>query len=189
MVYATSLTLPAQIAAGNKLPVDEILWNLSTAALIPTRQGQKEAPTEPPAALASGDLVYVRKGGQLQPLAQPYSGPYKVLERGPKYFRLGIGGKDTVVTVDCLKPHTGTAETTPAAPPRRGRRPESGQPHQDTSDANDSIHSGPGTITRPSSHYRSSPCAPAQGSQQIRPLSWTKRSRGSDVGTVCGGAT
>jgi len=85
MVYATSLTLPAQIAAGNKLPVDEILRNLSTAALIPTRHGQKEAPTEPPAALASGDLVYVRKGGQLQPLAQPYSGPYKVQERGPKY--------------------------------------------------------------------------------------------------------
>jgi hypothetical protein len=120
MVYGTSLTLPAQIAAGNKLPVDEILRNLSTAALIPTRHGQKEAPTEPPAALASGDLVYVRKGGQLQPLAQPYSGPYKVLERGPKY-------KDMAVTVDRLKPHTGTAETTPAAPPRRGRPPREWQ--------------------------------------------------------------
>jgi hypothetical protein len=84
MVYGTSLTLPAQMAAGNELPVDEILRDLSTAAPIPTQHGQKEAPTEPPAALALADLVYVCKGGQLQPLAQPYSGPYKVLEKGPK---------------------------------------------------------------------------------------------------------
>ncbi len=40
--------------------------------------------------------------------------------RGPKYFRLDIGSKSTPVTVDRLKPHTGTAETAPAAPPRRG---------------------------------------------------------------------
>ena len=117
MVYGTSLTLPAQMAAGNELPVDEILQDLSTAAPIPTRHGQREAPTEPPAALVSADMVYIRKGGQLQPLAQPYSGLYKVLERGPKYFRLDIDGKDTAVSVDCLKPHTGTAGATPAAPP------------------------------------------------------------------------
>jgi len=61
-----------------------------------------EAPTEPPAA-----LVYVRKGSQLQPLAQPY----KVLERVPKYFCLDISGKDTAVTTDRLKPHTRAAGT------------------------------------------------------------------------------
>jgi len=123
MVYGASLNLPAQLVAGQELPVDEILRDLSNAAPIPTRHGQREAPTEPPSALATAELVYVRKGGQLQPLAQPYSGPYKVLEKGPKYFRLDIGGKSTAVTVDRLKPHTGTSETTPAAPPRRGRPP------------------------------------------------------------------
>ena len=76
--------------------MDEILRDLSDAAPIPTRHGQREAPTGPPAALATAELVYVRKGGQLQPLAQPYSGPYKVLEKGPKYFRLDIGGRSTV---------------------------------------------------------------------------------------------
>jgi len=55
---------------------------------------------------------------------QPYSGPYKVLEKGPKYFRLDIGGKQTAVTVDRLKPHTGGAAATPAALPRRGRPPK-----------------------------------------------------------------
>ena len=123
MVYGTSLTLPAQLASGEELPEDEILRDLSNAAPIPTRHGQQEAHTEPPAALAAAEMVYVRKGGQLQPLAQPYSSPYKVLERGPKYFRLDIGGKSTADTVDRLKPHTGTAETAPAAPPRRGHPP------------------------------------------------------------------
>jgi len=130
MVYGTSLTLPAQMAARDELPVDEILWNLSTAAPIPTRHSQKEAPTEPPAALASVDLVYVRKGGQLQPLAQPYSGLYKVLERGPKYFRLDIGGKDTAVTVDCLKQHTSTTETSQQHHLDMATHQGSSQPHQ-----------------------------------------------------------
>ena len=78
---------------------------------------------EPPAPLADADLVYILKGRQLQPLGQPYSGHYKVLEKGPKYFRFDIGGKDTVVTVECLKPHIGAAGTTPAAPQRWGCLP------------------------------------------------------------------
>jgi hypothetical protein len=68
-------------------------------------------------------MVYVRKGGQLSPLEQPYSGPYRVLERGPKFFRLDIGGKQTAVSVERLKPHPGTAAATPAAPPQRGHPP------------------------------------------------------------------
>jgi cleavage and polyadenylation specificity factor subunit 1 len=124
MVYGTSLTLPAQLAASEEQPVDDILRALRTTEPIPTRHGQKQPPTEPPQQLQGAELVYVRKGGQLPPLAQPYRGPYKVLEQGPKYFRLDIGGKDVAVSVDRLKPHTGAAATTPAAPPRRGRPPE-----------------------------------------------------------------
>jgi hypothetical protein len=100
MVYGTYLTLPAQLAASSKQPVDKILQDLATTAPLPTRQKQREAPTEPPAALVASDLLYMRKGGQLQPLAQPYSSPYKVLETGPKYFCLDIGGKHTTVSVD-----------------------------------------------------------------------------------------
>jgi hypothetical protein len=65
--------------------------------------------------------VYVTKGGQLPQLAQSYRGPHKVLDKGPKYFCLDIGGKDTAVSVDRLKLHTGAAAATPVAPPRRGR--------------------------------------------------------------------
>jgi hypothetical protein len=123
MVYGTTLTLPAQLTADQELPVDDILRSLRTAEPIPTRHREQEAPTAPPKQLAGAELVYVRKGGQLAPLAQPYSGPYRVTEKGPKFFRLDIGGKDTAVSVDRLKPHTGAAATTPAAAPRRGRPP------------------------------------------------------------------
>ena len=102
MVYGISLTLSAQLAASSEQPVDKILKDLAAAAPLPTRHSQREALTEPPAALAAADLVYLRKGGQLQPLAQPYSGPYKVLEKGPKYFRLDIGSKVHGIFVICL---------------------------------------------------------------------------------------
>jgi hypothetical protein len=55
------------------------------------------------------------------PLAPPYSSPYRVISKRPKYFNINIGGQQQAVTVDRLKPHTGTAASTPAAPPRRGR--------------------------------------------------------------------
>jgi len=152
MVYGTSLTLPAQMAARYELPVDKILRNLSSAAPIPTRYGQKEAPTEPPGALASADLVYVRKGGQLQPLPKPYSGPYKVLERGPKYFRLDIGGKDTAVTVDRLKPHTGAAAKAAASYTSDDNGYDNPSLTSHASNANGSDYSSPGTITWTSSH-------------------------------------
>ena len=51
------------------------------------------------------------------------------------------------------------------------------------SNVNSTDDPSPGALARTSGHYRGSPCAPAQSSQQIRPLSETKRSGGSDVAT------
>ena len=39
-------------------------------------------------------MVYVRKGGQPGPLVPPYSGPYRVVARTPKYFTIDIGGQE-----------------------------------------------------------------------------------------------
>ena len=90
-------------------------------AAIPTRQLPQPAPTEVPAHLQAAKMVYVMKGGQSGPLAPPYSRPYRVISKGPKYFNIDIGGQQQAVTVDRLKPHTGAAASTPAAVPRRGR--------------------------------------------------------------------
>ncbi len=54
----------------------------------------------------------VRRGGNLSPL---YAGPYTVLDRGEKVFRLHVGERDETVSVDRLKPHTGAAGGTAKA--------------------------------------------------------------------------
>ena len=38
-----------------------------------------------------------------------YAGPYLVLEKGPKVFKLLVGTKEEVITRDRLKPHVGLA--------------------------------------------------------------------------------
>jgi hypothetical protein len=71
--------------------------------------------------LREAELVYVRRGGVLKPLSPLYKGPYRVLEKSQKYFRLDIGGRAEAVSVDRLKPHLGPSNVAPALPPKRGR--------------------------------------------------------------------
>jgi hypothetical protein len=62
--------------------------------------------------------VSVRAEGQSGPL---YQGPYKVLGRKEKFFKLEIGGQPEVIIVDRLKPYLGTAPVTAASLPQCGR--------------------------------------------------------------------
>jgi hypothetical protein len=121
MVFGTKLTLPAQPAAEEETPAAEV-EEARRGHDIPTRPAGRPPPADIPAHLAKATMVYVRKGAK-GPLAPPYSGPYKVIRKGPKVFHIEVGGVEQVVTVDRLKPHTGEAAATPAAPPRRGRPP------------------------------------------------------------------
>ena len=61
------------------------------------------------------------KGGAQRPMADKYSGPYQVLERGNKAWKLQVGEKVEVVSRDWLKPHLGRVALEAAVPPRRGR--------------------------------------------------------------------
>ncbi len=47
----------------------------------------------------------MRRGGALPPLTPLYVGPYEVLERADKFFRLAVGGREETVSIDRLKPH------------------------------------------------------------------------------------
>jgi hypothetical protein len=64
----------------------------------------------------------------LPPLAPLYVGPYEVLERTDKYFRLAVGGREETVSIDRLKPHLGVGPFSAALPAARGRPPTSA-PH------------------------------------------------------------
>ena len=52
-----------------------------------------------------------------------YAGPYLVLEKGPKVFKLQVRTREDVVSRDRLKPNVGLAQPAVADPPRRGRPP------------------------------------------------------------------
>lgn len=48
--------------------------------------------------------VFVRNDSVKPSLSLPYEGPYEVLERKPKFFKLDIRGKRTNISIDRLKP-------------------------------------------------------------------------------------
>lgn len=57
-----------------------------------------------PKDIFSSDYVFLRRGPVKKALESPYSGPYKVLERGSKAFKIDMKGKESTVTIDRLKP-------------------------------------------------------------------------------------
>lgn len=50
------------------------------------------------------DFVFVRTDAVKKPLVAPYEGPYKVLERHEKYFKIQLPNRISVVSIDRLKP-------------------------------------------------------------------------------------
>ena len=67
------------------------------------------------------DWVYVVKGGASKPMTDKYSGPYRVLERGNKAWKLQVGERVEVVSRDRLKPHLGSVAPEGAVAPTHGR--------------------------------------------------------------------
>ena len=57
-----------------------------------------------PKALPTSDFVFIRSDAHRAPLTRPYRGPYRVLERTNKAYRLMVHGREDWVTVDRLKP-------------------------------------------------------------------------------------
>ena len=68
-------------------------------------------------------MVLVRRDGHVPPLSPLYEGPYKVLTRSQRTFRLQVGNRVEVVSVQRLKPAITSDEEKPAELPRRGRPP------------------------------------------------------------------
>ena len=54
--------------------------------------------------LSSATHVFVRVGARKTPLQSSYQGPFKVLERREKYFKLDLGNRHDMVSLDRIKP-------------------------------------------------------------------------------------
>jgi transposase InsO family protein len=128
MVYGATLNIPGQFLLDEEVPGDKMAAYMKEFPPLPLPARKLTGPATAstvPDHLMTARYVYVRRGGQGTPLAPPYSGPYQVLRPGEKVFKIAVGDKEEIVTVDRLKPHTGDGPLQAAWPPRRGRPPKS----------------------------------------------------------------
>ena len=93
--------------AGFAVPPPHHVWHFPPLQLLP--------------ALLAGEFVLVWENSSIPCLAPLYRGPYLVLERKNKYFRLQLGSRTDIVSVDWLKPVFSEDPIQAALPPARGQ--------------------------------------------------------------------
>lgn len=54
--------------------------------------------------LSKCEFVFVRHGQPIRKLDDPYNGPYRVISRSDKFFKLHIKGKEVTTSIDRIKP-------------------------------------------------------------------------------------
>ncbi len=87
LVYGSTLTLPGDFLATPESPTSEFLQRVQQLQPLRTRlQDRPPQPAKLAGNLAEASHVYVRRGGAGPPLSPLYSGPYEVINRGPKTF-------------------------------------------------------------------------------------------------------
>jgi hypothetical protein len=122
LVFGCPVMVPGQFLDTPEPLAAEFMEALQSIQSPPTRhRSYASVAAAPPPALMRASFVYIKKGGSVAPLSPPYDGPFAVVEAGPKYFTVDIGGKRETVSIDRLKPHTGQSSSSPAVPPKRGR--------------------------------------------------------------------
>ena len=127
MTFEVPLHLPGEFCGLTRaLPAaDQFLRDLrqATADLrpVPTSAHRPPAETHIPEALRTCPFIFVRRDGHRPPLQPKYDGPYPVLNRQPKFFRILLGEKEDTVSIDRLKPANVPEDNVPAIPRRRGR--------------------------------------------------------------------
>ena len=126
-VYGSPLTVPGEFLEAPEIPnaqfiskVEKVIVGFSAS---PPHHVQYSPPVEVPAALRTAKFVFVREDTSKPSVSPLYRGPYLVIERWSKFFRLQIGDKIDSVSVDRLKPVFSDSPVIPAAPPPRGRPP------------------------------------------------------------------
>ncbi|XP_064469495.1 uncharacterized protein LOC135384207 [Ornithodoros turicata] len=113
LVYGTSLRLPAGFfdASASDTPtrsvsidfIDKLRRHFSLIKPTPSRANLTRPAVVSP-DLSSAAQVFVRTDALRRSLQPPYTGPYHVLERLPKYFVLDCNGRRETISIDRLKP-------------------------------------------------------------------------------------
>jgi hypothetical protein len=117
MVYQSQLVLPNQVLL--KLHGADDFVQPKEIQLRP--RSDADEVKGPAQQLEEVEFVYVRRGPVSGPLTPTYEGPYRVVSRCGKVYRIQMGARVEAVSVDRLKPHAGSSVPQAAEPPRRGR--------------------------------------------------------------------
>ena len=117
----------------------------SLRPILPVRRGPVD-PGHIPLALSTASHVFLRVDAVKRPLTPPYDGPFLVIERGQKTFTILKNNKNTVVSVDRVKPAFVTSTTDPEPV---GRVRESTVPRSASSALDTPARSHSGRILRP----------------------------------------
>ena len=106
-VYGSPLTIPGEFLGSPELPPTSFLLKIENPlagfAVPQPHHVRPYPPHQLPPALLGADFVFVREDAFVPSLAPLYRGPYLVLEQRDKFFRLQLGSRTDVVSVDKLK--------------------------------------------------------------------------------------
>jgi len=125
LLFGAPLTLPSQLLESLEEPLEHVefrLRSIQPPLTWPITYAEVSAASQ---QIFSAKYVYVRRCGVIPPLSPLYTGPFAVVSRSSKVFKLQVGDRQESVSVDRLKPHLGSSPVIPAAPPARGRPPSS----------------------------------------------------------------
>ena len=127
LVYGEPLTVPGEFLNPNAKPLSchSDPFNSLIKRLVPTPTSQHglSTPTTPH-CLENVSFVFIRRDCHRGPLQRPYDGPYRVITPGPKTFRVKVGLREEVISVDRLKPaHVDLTQPVSVAQPRQRGRP------------------------------------------------------------------
>ena len=146
-VFGAQPVLPGQFLNSPEPPsptfLQELQHTLCNRTPPPADHHNRPGPLKLPEELMLTRYVLVRRDGAQPPLSPMYDGPYLVLERSLRFFKLQVGTKQDTVSTLRLKPCRSPPDVQPAVPPRRGRPPTS-----------PAAASPPADVPRPPTHRR-----------------------------------
>ena len=141
LVFGAPITVPGDFIAAtpetqrtaNILP--QLRDTVSKFSPTPTSSHGKFKLFVPP-DLQHSDYVFIRRDARHSTLQSPYEGPFHVIAKEPKFFKIDFGNKTDTISVDRLKPaHLDMEQPVQVAKPRRRGRPpkKSSSSHHDGS--------------------------------------------------------
>ena len=124
MVYGDPLRVPADFFTSSLPEGDLQAIRRTVHKFIPCKQTYKDTRQRyVPEDLKTTSHVFMRIDSHRPPLSPPYSGPYKVIQRRPKAFKLDLLNKHDWVSIDRLKPAYLLEDDKPTVKLSRAGRP------------------------------------------------------------------